>query len=192
MLAMPQTLRLRKSSTFCGKKLLEHFGGLTFTNACVNLWTMVAAWAGEDARATFNAAALGIACAVIQSGDSRVCDSGGTHRAGFKRYPQIAVSESLAADLFASCANRDDFGVSGWIMPLSHRIARNREHIIPAHDHSPNRDFALRFGSLRAIKRQAHGFGQKKSHYHRLSARKRLTKAGGLAIAALFIETLIH
>jgi hypothetical protein len=42
------------------------------------------------------------------------------------------------------------------------------------------------------VKRNTHWLWQKKSHYHRLSARRRLTKAGGLASAALFQDTPIQ
>ena len=157
---MPQTLRIRKSSAACCKKAFEQFGGFTLANTCVNFWAMIDAGAGEDARAVFDPATFGIAGTVIKPCDSRLRDGGGTHGAGFKRHPKIAVDEPLTAQFCTCLANRDDFGVRGWIMPHPHRIARNRNQFFTLHNDCANGYFAQTRGFTRMIKRDTHWLWQ--------------------------------
>jgi hypothetical protein len=120
---MPQTMRVRKLCAPLGKKSPEHGRSLGLTNSSINLGDMVATGAGENARAMFNGAAFGVTRGIIEPGNPRLRYRSGAHGTGFKRHPKVAADKALIAYFCTGRSNRDDFGMSCWIMPLPHRIA---------------------------------------------------------------------
>ena len=170
---MPQSPRPRKYSAACAKKKFEHCCGFAFANACVDFRAMVAGVTGKNPRAVDDATALGIVGPVIKPGDTRMRNCTGTHRAGFKRDPQVAIDQSLSAECGTGGANRGNLCMGGRIMASPHRITRTRNHRIAAHDHGTNRNLPRIGGEARALKRQTHRGWKFEPHFARLTHNSR-------------------
>ena len=76
---------------------------------------VMAGWLFKKFSAMENAATLGISRSKYQSTDTGKGDGGCAHGAGFQRYIQIMLRDSLGVYLFATIADGHDFGVSGGV-----------------------------------------------------------------------------
>ena len=62
-----------------------------------------------------NAAAFGVAGGEHDAPDPRKRNRGGAHRAGLQRDVKIVFGDALRAGFFAHGADRQNFGVGGWV-----------------------------------------------------------------------------
>jgi hypothetical protein len=117
---------------------------------------MVAGWLAKEARPMIDSAALRVRSPIIEPAQAGMGDGASAHRAGFKRYIEIASDEPFGTELGRGLADDDHFCVSGWIAEFAGAISSARDHFPVTNKRGPDRRFAAELGRPRFGESEAH------------------------------------
>ena len=147
------------SSPF-GKKRAQQPDRLSLAHPRINLGPVQALVLRKHPRTVIDRAAFGIGRGIIEPGDAGVGNRAGTHRAWLQRDPQLAAIEAFVTQRLSRRANREDFGMCGWIAQLARGVMRGGDYRAVLDHHRADGHLARNCGSVRLIERGAHREGQ--------------------------------
>lgn len=70
----------------------------------------------ENGEHGVNGSGFGIVRAINQASNAGVDERSGAHRARFNCSKQVTVAQTMVTEVLRGIAQRDDFGMSGWIV----------------------------------------------------------------------------
>src|SRR5690606_20154846 len=120
---------------------------------------MMAGGLRVKARPMFDAASLGISCAIIEATDAGERNGGCAHRTRLQRYIKVAADQTFRLQGFSGLADGQHFGVSGHVIEFACAVARPRDDRALMNDDRTDGDFSTCACSSRFLERNLHGSG---------------------------------
>ena len=140
-----------------GEEVFEQrFAGVS-GDAIIDFGGVVALSVVKNARTLGDAAGFWIRGPIVDPRNPSLRDGAGAHGARFERNIEVAAREAFISKSFAGLADRENFGVGGWIMQLSSAVSCGCQYgPIRCHKHRAHRDFAPFRGLARLGQRLFH------------------------------------